>query len=57
MVKQIVTEIWNGDHVNIQLGYDSPECLVGKKEREEFILKEGDFEVVMYFVWVPRNRH
>jgi len=53
MVKQIVTEVWNGDDVKIQLGYDNPECLKGKKEREEFIIKDGNFEVVMYYIWVP----
>jgi hypothetical protein len=56
MIKQIVTEVWNGDNVSIQLGYDNPECLIGKKEREEFILRDGDFEVVMYYIWVPKNR-
>ena len=57
MIKQIVTEVWNGDNVSIQLGYDNPECLIGKKEREEVSVKDGDFEMIMYYVWVPRNRH
>jgi hypothetical protein len=43
MIKQIVTEVWNGDNVSIQLGYDNPECLIGKKEREEVSVKDGDF--------------
>lgn len=57
MIKQIVTEVWNGDDVKIQLGYDNPECLIGKKEREEVSIKDGNFEMVMYYIWVPRNRH
>lgn len=52
MIKQIVTETWVGDNVKINLSYDFPEELKGKKEREEVSTKNGNKEIIKYFVWV-----
>lgn len=52
MIKQIVTETWVNDDVKIDLSYEFPEELKGKREREEVSTKEENKEIIKYFVWV-----
>lgn len=54
-MKQVVTELWNKNSVQINLSYEFDEELIGYKEWQELVKVNGNKKIVKYWVQVACN--